>query len=100
MDVGDIRLIEVEGNTRAATDHKWLSVMVTSTRLVSTGHVMYKLCKQHGYLVGEIVRGVIYPHETMAAEMLKINPLKPKFEQDLSIATASAKYNALGSAKV
>jgi hypothetical protein len=100
LDVGDIGLIEVEGNTRAATDHKWLPVMVTSTRLVSPGNVMYKLCTQHGYLVGEYVRGVIYPHETMTAEMLKINPLKPKFEQDLSIATASAKYNALGGAKV
>jgi hypothetical protein len=48
----------------------------------------------------DIIRGVIYPHETMTAEMLKINPLKPKFEQDLSIFTASAEYIALGGAKV
>ena len=100
LDVGDIGLIEVESKTLAATDHKWLPIMVTSTRLVSPGNVMYKLCTQHGYLVGEFVREVIYPHEHMTAKMLKINPMRPKFEQDLSVATASAKYNALGGAKV
>lgn len=100
LDVGDIGLIEVEGNTRAATDHKWLPVMVTSTRLVSPENVMYKLCTQHGHLSGEFVRGDIYPHQYMTAEILKINPMKPNFEKNLSIATASAKYNALGGATV
>ena len=100
LDVGDIGLIEVEGNTRAATDHKWLPVMVTSTRLVAPENVMYKLCTQHGHLGGEFVRGDIYPHPHMTAELLKINPMTPNFEKNLSIASASAKYNALGGATV
>ncbi len=100
LDVGDIRLIEVEGNTRAATDNKWLPVMVTSTRLVSPDNVMHKLCTQHGHLDGEFNRGVIYPHPYMTAEILKINPMKPHFEEKLTIASASAQYNALGGATV
>jgi hypothetical protein len=32
LDVGDIGLISVDGNTRGATDHGWLPIMVTSTR--------------------------------------------------------------------
>ena len=57
---------------------------------------MYKLCTQHGYLEGEFVRGSIYPHEHITAQMLRINPMRPNFENDLTIARASALYNKLG----
>lgn len=96
LDVGNIGLIQVEGNTRAATDHGWLPVMVTSTRMVSPNNIMYKLCTQHGYLDGEFVRESIYAHEHMTAQMLRINPMVPKFGQNLSVAKASALYNSLG----
>ena len=96
LDVGNIGLIQVEGNTRAATDHGWLPVMVTSTRMISPDNIMYKLCTQHGYLEGEFTRGSIYPHEHMTAPMMRINPIVPNFGQNLSIAKASALYNSLG----
>ncbi len=79
--LGDIGLIEVEGNTRAATDHEWLPVMVTFTSLVSSENVMYKLFTQHRHLAGEFVGADIYPHPYMMAEILKINPMKPNLEK-------------------
>jgi hypothetical protein len=98
LEVGDIGVIKVEGNTRAATDHAWLPIMVTSTRLISPNNIMYKLCTQHGHLRGEFVRGDIYPHEHITPEMLKINPTIPNFNQDLTVPKASALYNMLGGA--
>lgn len=50
---------------------------------------MYKLCTQHGYLEGEFVGGI-------TAQMLRINPMRPNLENNLSIAKASALYNNLG----
>ncbi len=98
LDVGDIGTIKVEGNTRAATDDPWLPVMVTFSRIISPGNVVYKLCSQNGHLRGEFVRSSIYYHKYMTAKILKINPLAPNFEQNLTVATASAKYNKLGGA--
>ena len=98
LEVGDVGSIKVQGNTRGATDHPWLPIMVTFVRLVSENNYMYTLCTQHGYLTGEFVRGDIYPNEHITAEILKINPMKPNFMTNLTVAKASQYYNALGGA--
>lgn len=96
LEVGDVGSIKVQGNTKGATDHPWLPIMVTVVRKVSEDSYMYSLCTQHGYLSGEFPRGDIYPNEYMTPKILKIDPTKPGFLNNLSVAKASAHYNVLG----
>ncbi len=99
LEVGDIGVIRVEGNTRAACDFPFLPVMVTSTRVSSkSGRVKYQICTQHGYLLGQFIREMIDYDEDMTPEVMKINPNIPGFQNGLTIAAASAKYNRLGGA--
>ncbi len=101
LEFGDVGLIKVEGNTKAATDHPFLPVMVTSTVLSSrSGKVKYGICTQHGYLSGLFIREMIDHDEDMTAEVMRIDPNKPGFEKDLSVGKASAKYNRLGGASL
>ena len=100
LEVGDIGVIRVEGNTRAACDFPFLPVMVTSTHVsAKSGRVKYGICTQHGYLQRQFIREMIDYDEDMTAEVMKIDPTIPDaFQKDLAIATASAKYNRLGGA--
>lgn len=98
LEVGDVGSIRVQGNTRRATDHPWLPIMVTCICFISENNYMYILCTQHGNLTGEFTRGDIYPNETITAEVLRINPMKPNFMNNLTVAKASHYYNALGGA--
>jgi hypothetical protein len=94
LEVGDNRVIHVEGNTRAAGDFPFLPVMVTSTHVrAKSGRVKYGICTQHGYLLGQFIGEMIDYDEDMTPEVMKIDPNIPGFQKDLSIATANAKYN-------
>jgi hypothetical protein len=98
LENGDCGTIEVMGNTRAATDHRWLPIMVTSIRKLLDNSYLYKLCTQHGHLAGEFVPNDIYYNQHMNPKILKIDPTIKGFESDLTIAQASAMYNVMGGA--
>ena len=72
--------------------------MVTFVQQVSDTNFMYTLCTQHGYLSGEFARGNIYKNDYFTAEIFKINPMRPRFTKNLSVARASSYYNVLGGA--
>jgi hypothetical protein len=71
LEVGDVGSIKVQGNTKGATDHPWLPIMVTVVRQISDSNYMYTLCTQHGYLSGEFSRGDIYQNDYMTAKNFK-----------------------------
>jgi hypothetical protein len=100
LEVGDVGLIKVQGNTKAATDHPFVPVMVTSAIVSSrSGKVKYGICSQHGYLKGKFIRQMIDHDEDMTAEVMRIDPNKPGFENNLTVNKASAKFNRLGGAQ-
>jgi ribosomal protein S12 len=81
LDIGDIGSIYVEGNTKAATDHSWLPVMVTKIIIHDSDSVNYQVCSKHGYLEGEFCRNQIMYAEHMTAEVLQIDPRNPNFKK-------------------
>ena len=47
LDIGDVGSIFVQGNTKAATDHSWLPIMVTKIIIRDSDNVNYPVCSRH-----------------------------------------------------
>ena len=103
LQVGDVCKIDVEGNTRAATDFKYLPVMVTECKQTSsksgrTTTTQYRLASRDGYLKGWYARENLDHDPILNAKIVGIDTEKEGFRKDLTIATASALYNQSGGA--
>ena len=98
LDVGDIGLIKVEGNVKAATDFPWLPVAVVKVHpgkgeLVPT---RYSVCSRDGYLKGTFGRNEIQYQELQTKKTMGINPKQATFKKNLTVAKASSLYNVHG----
>ena len=99
LNVGDVCKIKVEGNTRAATDHAYLPVMVTQRKQSrSKKSTTYQVASRDGYLLGWYPRENLDLDPLWTAEMAGIDINADGFKSGLTIATASALYNVSGGA--
>jgi hypothetical protein len=97
LEEGDIGAIRVPSNVRGSTDFLFVPVMVTHTKMSQrNGTVRYAICTQHGHLEGMYSHKMIEYDAHMTQTTVKIDPNKPGFKNNLSVASASALYNTLG----
>jgi len=101
LEVGDIALIRIEGNTRAATDKPAICVKVTRVQPYTSptsGNVSYKykVCTREGYLKKLQHRTTLEYQEKLTAEVMGIDEKKEGFLTDLSVSQASERNNVLG----
>ena len=103
LKVGDMCKIEVEGNTRAATDYKYLPVKITackqkSSRSGKSTSNQYQIASRDGYLEGWYARENLEYDPMINVKIAGIDTEKEGFLKELTIARASALYNQNGGA--
>jgi len=101
LQVGDIALIRIEGNTKAATDKATICVKVTRVQgytSPTSGVVSfkYKVCTRDGFLKKLVHRNTLEYQEQLTAEVMGIDEKKEGMLTDLSVVEASKRYNVLG----
>jgi hypothetical protein len=101
LDVGDICLIRIEGNTRAATDKSAIIVMVTQVHVYRSRTdcsllQKYQVCTKDGYLKHLQDRSTLEFQPNVTGDLMGIDISIPNFQTDLSVTDASRLFNMLG----
>jgi len=98
LEIGSVCRIKVEGNTRAATDHPTIPVIVTSCRNSKLQLNSYTIASRDGHLAGWYARENLEYEPIWNAKMIEIDINQDGFKKDLTIPQASALYNQGGGA--
>ena len=100
LEVGDIGLLKVEGNVKAATDFPLLPVAVVKV-YPGKGELVpprYSVCSRGGYLKRTFGQNEIQYQELQTKKTKRINPKQATFKKNLTVAKASSLYNVHGDA--
>ena len=92
LEVGDICVLAVEGNTQAATDFLQLSVWVSKIQTIAK-QCEKNICTRDGHLRNSLYHNALTFMPMMNATMLSIDVNKTGFKLKLSVMDASAMYN-------